>query len=70
MSDFPLYAMSEEHQAVREAVRAVCDAKVAPAAPTVTRKPASRARLGSALVARCGPMPAPGPFQPAACASL
>jgi alkylation response protein AidB-like acyl-CoA dehydrogenase len=35
MSDFPLYALSEEHQAVREAVRAVCDAKVAPAAADV-----------------------------------
>ncbi len=35
MSDFPLYALSEEHQAVREAVRAVCDAKVAPAAAQV-----------------------------------
>ena len=31
-SDFPLYALSEEHQDIREAVRAVCDAKVAPAA--------------------------------------
>jgi len=35
MSDFPLYVLSEEHQAVREAVRAVCDAKVAPAAAQV-----------------------------------
>ncbi len=35
MSDFPLYALSEEHQAIREAVRAVCDAKVAPAAAEV-----------------------------------
>ncbi len=34
-SDFPLYALSEEHQAVREAVRAVCDAKVAPFAADV-----------------------------------
>jgi alkylation response protein AidB-like acyl-CoA dehydrogenase len=30
MSEYPLYALSEEHQAIREAVRAVCDAKVAP----------------------------------------
>jgi len=30
VSEFPMYALSEEHQAVREAVRAVCDAKVAP----------------------------------------
>jgi alkylation response protein AidB-like acyl-CoA dehydrogenase len=35
MNDFPLYALSEEHQAVREAVRAVCDAKVAPYAAIV-----------------------------------
>ncbi len=34
-SEFPLYALSEEHQAVREAVRAVCDAKVAPFAADV-----------------------------------
>jgi alkylation response protein AidB-like acyl-CoA dehydrogenase len=37
MSAFPMYALSEEHQAVREAVRAVCDAKVAPAAAEVDR---------------------------------
>ncbi|NYG60310.1 alkylation response protein AidB-like acyl-CoA dehydrogenase [Nocardioides daedukensis] len=35
MSDFPLYSLSEEHQAVREAVRAICDAKVAPFAAEV-----------------------------------
>jgi alkylation response protein AidB-like acyl-CoA dehydrogenase len=35
VSDFPLYALSEEHQAIREAVRAVCDAKVAPYAAAV-----------------------------------
>ena len=34
-SDFPMYALSEEHQAIREAVRAVCDAKVAPYAADV-----------------------------------
>src|SRR6188474_1910644 len=34
-SDFPLFALSEEHQAIREAVRAVCDAKVAPFAAEV-----------------------------------
>jgi alkylation response protein AidB-like acyl-CoA dehydrogenase len=34
-SEFPLYALSEEHQAIREAVRAVCDAKVAPYAADV-----------------------------------
>jgi alkylation response protein AidB-like acyl-CoA dehydrogenase len=35
MSDFPMYGLSEEHQAIREAVRAVCDAKVAPHAAEV-----------------------------------
>ena len=35
MSDFPLFALPEEHRAVREAVRAVCDAKVAPHAAAV-----------------------------------
>lgn len=35
MSDFPMYALSEEHQAVREAVRAICDDKVAPVATAV-----------------------------------
>jgi alkylation response protein AidB-like acyl-CoA dehydrogenase len=33
--EYPLYALSEEHQAIREAVRAVCDAKVAPYAADV-----------------------------------
>lgn len=35
MSDHPTYALSEEHQAIREAVRAICDAKVAPFAAAV-----------------------------------
>ncbi|MEJ7743360.1 MAG: acyl-CoA dehydrogenase family protein [Nocardioidaceae bacterium] len=35
MADFPMFALSEEHQAIREAVRAVCDAKVAPHAARV-----------------------------------
>jgi alkylation response protein AidB-like acyl-CoA dehydrogenase len=35
MSEYPMYALSEEHLAIREAVRAVCDAKVAPAAAEV-----------------------------------
>jgi alkylation response protein AidB-like acyl-CoA dehydrogenase len=30
MDEYPMFALSEEHQAIREAVRAVCDAKVAP----------------------------------------
>jgi alkylation response protein AidB-like acyl-CoA dehydrogenase len=35
MSDVPMYGLSEEHLAIREAVRAVCDAKVAPHAAEV-----------------------------------
>jgi alkylation response protein AidB-like acyl-CoA dehydrogenase len=34
-NDFPLYALSEEHQAIREAVRDLCAAKVAPYAAEV-----------------------------------
>ena len=34
-ADQPMFALSEEHQAVREAVRSVCDAKVAPYAAEV-----------------------------------
>jgi alkylation response protein AidB-like acyl-CoA dehydrogenase len=30
VSDFDVYRLTEEHEAIREAVRAVCDAKVAP----------------------------------------
>jgi alkylation response protein AidB-like acyl-CoA dehydrogenase len=34
-NDFPLFALSEEHQAIREAVRDLCEAKVAPYAADV-----------------------------------
>ncbi|MGH3586945.1 MAG: acyl-CoA dehydrogenase family protein [Pseudonocardia sp.] len=34
-AEYPMYALSEEQQAIREAVRAVCDAKVAPNAAEV-----------------------------------
>ncbi|HEY3001511.1 MAG TPA: acyl-CoA dehydrogenase family protein, partial [Kribbellaceae bacterium] len=34
-SEFELYALSEEHKAIRQAVRDVCDAKVAPHAGEV-----------------------------------
>ena len=34
-AEYPMYALSEEHHAIREAVRAVCDAKVAPNAAEV-----------------------------------
>jgi alkylation response protein AidB-like acyl-CoA dehydrogenase len=36
--EFDVYQLSEEHQAVREAVRAVCDGKVAPNAAEVDEK--------------------------------
>ncbi|MDX6300182.1 MAG: hypothetical protein QOF53_1396 [Nocardioidaceae bacterium] len=35
MDEYPMYALSEEHQAIREAVRTLCDAKVAPHAAEV-----------------------------------
>lgn len=35
LSDFPYYGLSEEHRAVREAVRAICDDKIAPYAAEV-----------------------------------
>ncbi|GAB3656249.1 acyl-CoA dehydrogenase [Nocardioides korecus] len=35
MSDYPMYALSEEHQAIREAVRSLADAKIAPYAAAV-----------------------------------
>jgi alkylation response protein AidB-like acyl-CoA dehydrogenase len=35
MTDIPLFALPEEHQVVRQAVRAICDAKVAPYAAEV-----------------------------------
>src|SRR5919112_1593996 len=35
IDQYPMYALSEEHQAIRGAVRALCDAKVAPFAADV-----------------------------------
>jgi alkylation response protein AidB-like acyl-CoA dehydrogenase len=37
-SDSPLFALSEEHQAIREAVRSLCETKVAPHAADVDEK--------------------------------
>ncbi len=51
MSDFPLFALSEEHQAIREAVRAVCDAKVAPYAADVDEKARYPREAAEALLA-------------------
>ncbi|MCL2543324.1 MAG: acyl-CoA dehydrogenase family protein [Nocardioidaceae bacterium] len=35
MSDFPMYALSEEQQEIRKAIREICDAKIAPYAAEV-----------------------------------
>jgi alkylation response protein AidB-like acyl-CoA dehydrogenase len=51
MSDLPMYALSEEHRAIREAVRAVCDAKVAPYAAEVDETGAFPQQAYDALVA-------------------
>ncbi len=48
---YPLFALSEEHQAVREAVRAVCDAKVAPFAAAVDEEARYPAEAAEALLA-------------------
>ncbi|MBS2939076.1 acyl-CoA dehydrogenase family protein [Nocardioides sp. J2M5] len=51
MSEFPLYALSEEHQAVREAVRALCDAKIAPFAAAVDEEARYPHEAAEALLA-------------------
>ncbi len=51
MSEYPLYALSEEHQAIREAVRAVCDAKVAPYAAEVDEEARYPQEAADALLA-------------------
>nr|WP_323740590.1 acyl-CoA dehydrogenase family protein [Mumia zhuanghuii] len=50
-NDQPMYALSEEHQAIREAVRAVCDAKVAPYAAAVDEEARFPQEAYDALVA-------------------
>ena len=50
-ADYPMYALSEEHQAIREAVRAVCDAKVAPYAAEVDEFARYPEEAAKALVA-------------------
>ncbi|MDD9349004.1 MULTISPECIES: acyl-CoA dehydrogenase family protein [unclassified Mumia] len=50
-NDQPMYALSEEHQAIREAVRAVCDAKVAPYAAAVDEEVRFPQEAYDALVA-------------------
>ena len=51
MSDYPLYALSEEHQAIREAVRAVADAKIAPFAAAVDEEARYPHEAAAALLA-------------------
>ncbi|WGX98432.1 acyl-CoA dehydrogenase family protein [Nocardioides sp. L-11A] len=51
MSDYPMYALSEEHQAIREAVRVVCDAKVAPFAAEVDEEARYPREAAEALLA-------------------
>ena len=51
MSEFPLYALSEEHQAIREAVRAVADAKIAPFAAAVDEEARYPHEAAAALLA-------------------
>jgi alkylation response protein AidB-like acyl-CoA dehydrogenase len=51
MSEFPLYALSEEHQAIREAVRAVADAKIAPYAAAVDEEARYPHEAAEALLA-------------------
>lgn len=48
---FPMYALSEEHQAIREAVRAVADAKIAPFAAAVDEEARYPAEAAEALLA-------------------
>jgi len=50
-SEFPLFALSEEHQAIREAVRSVCDAKVAPHAADVDEHARYPEEAAAALLA-------------------
>ncbi|GAB3266040.1 acyl-CoA dehydrogenase [Alteromonas gracilis] len=51
MSDFPMYALSEEHQAIREAVRAVAEAKIAPFAAAVDEEARYPEEAAAALLA-------------------
>ncbi len=51
MTDFPLYALSEEHQAIREAVRAVAEAKIAPFAAAVDEEARYPEEAAKALLA-------------------
>ncbi|GAA4113919.1 acyl-CoA dehydrogenase [Nocardioides fonticola] len=49
--DYPLYALSEEHLAIRQAVRELCDAKVAPYAAIVDEEARFPHEAAAALLA-------------------
>jgi alkylation response protein AidB-like acyl-CoA dehydrogenase len=51
MNDFPLFGLSEEHQAIREAVRAVAEAKIAPYAAAVDEEARYPEEAAKALLA-------------------
>ena len=51
MTDFPLYALSEEHQAIREAVRSLAEAKIAPYAADVDEEARYPEEAAKALLA-------------------
>jgi len=51
MSDYPMYALSEEHQAIREAVRSLADAKIAPYAAAVDEEARYPQEAADALLA-------------------
>ena len=51
MSDFAMYTLSEEHQAIREAVRAVAEAKIAPFAAAVDEEARFPEEAAKALLA-------------------
>src|SRR5690349_2033630 len=50
-AEYPMFALSEEHQAVREAVRDLCDAKVAPFAADVDENARYPEEAAAALLA-------------------
>src|SRR6201992_2796400 len=48
---YPMYALSDEHQAIRETVRAIAEAKIAPYAAAVDEGARSPAEAAKALLA-------------------
>src|SRR5919199_6199566 len=51
MNDYPLFALSEEHQEIRKAIREICDAKIAPYAAAVDEEARYPQEAHDALVA-------------------